>query len=63
MNRRTYRMRNNARRLAMRLRYPPPLYKRVGGISAIVHRADGTTENLGEVSDTFARRWGVGSGR
>ena len=49
--------------MANRVKHPWPLYKRVGGINAVVNRADGTTENLGRISDTYAKRWGVGSGQ
>lgn len=62
MNIRSYRGRNNLRRLRRRLRYPPPFYKRVGGISAVVMRANGDREDLGDIADTFAKRWGVGTG-
>jgi hypothetical protein len=54
---------NALRKFKNRLRHPPPLYKKVGGINAVVTRADGTKENLGQVSNTYARRWGVGTGR
>lgn len=63
MDERNYRRRNAAHKLANRLRHPWPVYKRVGGINAVVTRADGSTEDLGRVSDTFAKRWGVGSGQ
>ncbi len=63
MNVSNYRKRNNLRRLALRLRFPPPLYKRVGGINAVVTRADGSKEDLGRVSDTFSKRWDAGSGQ
>lgn len=61
MNVGVWRKRNNVHRLAVRLSHPWPIYKRVGGISAVVNRADGTKEDLGIVSDTFAKRWGVGT--
>lgn len=57
-----WRRRNRNRRIAVRLRHPWPLYRRVGGINAVVNRADGTTENLGRIADTYAKRWGVGTG-
>lgn len=63
MNVRAYQLRNAFHRLRNRLRYPPPLYKKVGGISGIVTRADGTVEDLGVLSATYAKRWGVGSGQ
>lgn len=58
-----YRKRNNLHRLKIRLAHPWPIYRRVGGINVVVNRGDGTTENLGRVSDVFAKRWGVGSGQ
>lgn len=63
MNVKRYRKVNNLRRLQLRLSHPWPLYKRVGGINAVVTRADGTQENLGRISDTFAKRWDAGSGQ
>lgn len=63
MNVANYRKRNNIHRLRLRITHPWPLYRRVGGINAVVKRADGTEENLGRVSDTYAQRWGVGSGQ
>jgi hypothetical protein len=53
------RLRDAVHRLKDRLRYPPPLYKRVGGMSAVVRRADGRVERLGTISDVYAKRWGV----
>lgn len=63
MNVRAYRKRNNLHRLKVRVMHPWPIYRRVGGIDAVITRADGTTENLGRISDTFAKRFGVGSGQ
>jgi hypothetical protein len=57
----TWRKRNNLKRVKVRLLHPWPIYRRVGGINAVVNRADGSTENLGRISDTFAKRWGVGT--
>lgn len=54
---------NRLRKIATRLRYPPPLYKKVGGINAVKLHADGTQENYGQVTATYAARWGVGSGQ
>lgn len=62
MNAKAWRKRNNITRLRMRLTHPWPIYRRVGGINAVVNHADGTHTDLGRVSDTFAKRWGVGSG-
>jgi len=62
VNVKQYRKVNNLYRLKVRLAHPWPLYRRVGGINAVVQRADGSEENLGRISDTFAKRWGVGSG-
>lgn len=63
MNVKAWRQRNNLHRAAVRITHPWPVYRRVGGINAVVTRADGSTEDLGRVSDTFAKRWGVGSGQ
>jgi len=62
VNVKAYRFRNSWKRVKNRLRYPPPFYKKVGGISAVVIRKDGTREELGTVSDAYAKRWGVGAG-
>ncbi len=43
-------------RLKDKIKHPWPLWKRIGGISAVVTRADGTVEDLGTVSDIYARR-------
>jgi hypothetical protein len=59
----SWRNRNRIRKLQNRLRHPWPIYRRVGGIDAVVIRANGKKENLGRVSDTYAKRWGVGSGQ
>lgn len=55
--------RNRLRKVATRLRYPPPLYKKVGGINAVKFHADGTREDYGKVTATFAKRWEAGSGQ
>lgn len=62
MNVSAWRKRNNLHRLAVRLSHPWPVFRKVGGISAVVTRADGSVEDLGRVSDTYAKRWGVSSG-
>lgn len=54
-----WKRKNNRKRLVERLKHPWPLYKRVGGIGAVVTRANGTIEDLGTASDLYARRWGV----
>lgn len=56
-----WKWRNNFHRVSNRLRHPWPLYRKVGGINAVVNRADGTTEDLGRISVTYAKRWGVGT--
>jgi len=60
-----WKKKNDLVRLVERLKHPWPFYKKVGGISAIVKRADGTEEDLGKISDTYIKRkgWSVGSGR
>jgi hypothetical protein len=50
------------KRIKDRIMHPPPLYKKVGGINAVVHRADGKVENLKSISASYAKRWGVGAG-
>jgi hypothetical protein len=49
--------------VAGRLRHPWPLYKKAGGISAVITREDGTREDLGRVSVTYLKRsgWSVGA--
>jgi hypothetical protein len=54
---------NNRKRLLERLKHPWPIYKRQGGISAVVTRGNGKVEDFGTVSDIYAKRWGTGSGR
>ena len=61
MNVVSYRRKNNVRRAVTRLTHPWPIYRRVGGINAVVNRADGSREDLGTVSDAYAKRWGVGA--
>lgn len=56
-----WKRKNNFRRTVARLTHPWPLYRRVGGINAVVNHADGTHSDLGTISDTYAKRWGVGS--
>lgn len=63
MNVRLYKARNRLHMIKNRLRYPPPFYKKVGSISAVVNRANGITENLKNISVSYAKRWGVGSGQ
>ena len=62
MDARAYSRRNRYQRWRNRLMHPWPLYKRTGGISAIVKRADGTQVDLGDIADTYSKRWGVSSG-
>ena len=58
MNVAAWRRANGRRRILLRLTHPWPLYKGVGGISAIVNRADGSTEDLGRIATTYIRRGG-----
>ena len=60
MDVRRYKWRNALTKAKERLRHPPPLYKKVGGLHATVIRADGSREELGEISEQWAKRWGVG---
>ena len=62
MNVAAWKKRNSLHRVAVRLAHPWPIYTKMGGINAVVTRADGSTEDLGRVSTTYAKRWGVGSG-
>lgn len=58
-----YRFRNFFHKLKDRAKHPPPVYKKVGGIDAVVHRgATGKDEVLKNISYTYAKRWGVGTG-
>ena len=59
MNVKAWKRRNALRRAWVRILHPWPFYKRVGGINAVVTRANGDKEDLGQVSVTYARRWGV----
>ncbi len=63
MNVGRYRARNMSRKIYARLIHPWPLYKKVGGINAVVHRADGRVEDLGQVTTAYAKRWGTGTGQ
>ena len=58
-----WKFRNQWHKAKGRLRHPWPLYRRAGGINAVVTRADGSTENLGRVSTTYVKRsgWSVGA--
>jgi hypothetical protein len=62
MDPRAYRRKNRWRRIADRIKHPPPFYYRAGGIDVVVTRADGPVEDLGTVSDVWAKRWGVKAG-
>lgn len=48
-------------RAKARVLHPPPLWKRAGGVTAVVTRADGRVEDLGVVSDVYTRRWSAGT--
>ena len=62
MNVTAWKKRNAIHRAKLRLTHPWPLYKKAGGINAVVNRADGSTEDLGRVSTTYVKRgWGVSS--
>lgn len=63
MNVRWWKIRNRVHTAKDRILHPPPFYKKVGGINAVVTRADGRKEDLGRASVTYAKRWGVGSGQ
>lgn len=45
------------------VRHPWPIYRRVGGLQAVVNRRDGTTEDLGTISRAYAPRigWSIGT--
>jgi hypothetical protein len=49
------------RTLRDRLKYPWPVYRKVGGIRAVVTRADGTVEDLGVIAPAYAKRWRASS--
>jgi len=58
-----YRTINNIKRTITRLRHPWPIYRKVGGVSAIITRSDGTVIDLGVISDNYVltRGYSVGS--
>jgi 2-keto-3-deoxy-L-rhamnonate aldolase RhmA len=58
-----YKTKNTVRKIFTRLRYPPPLYKRVGAVSAVVNRKNGRKEVLNNISVSYAKRWGVRGGQ
>ena len=60
MNTKKYRIQNGLYRLWMRIIHPWPIYRKVGGIDAVIIKADGTKEDLGRLSDTYAKRRGWG---
>lgn len=60
MNMRDWKRHNDRARVIQRLKHPWPLYHRVGGITAVVTRADGTKEDYGTIADSYAKRWKVG---
>jgi len=53
-----YRLTNNFRRTWERIIHPWPIYKKVGGVSAVINKADGTKIDLGTISDTYVLRRG-----
>ncbi len=55
-----YKRRNFFHKVKDRLKHPWPIYKKVGGIEAVVIRANGDREDLGKISVAYAKRWGVG---
>lgn len=57
-----YRFKNWFHKAKDRLRYPPPMYKKQGSVSVVVNRKNGRKENLKNVSHTYTKRWGVGTG-
>ena len=63
MNVGSYRFKNTRKKVWARLTHPWPVYKKVGGINAVVHRADGSVENLGQITTAYAKRWGTGTGQ
>lgn len=62
LDRAKYRRRNRLKMIRDRLRYPPPIYKKSGGIDVVVNHADGTKTDLGKVAVTYSKRWGAGTG-
>ena len=58
-----YRFKNNLLRLWARITHPWPLYKKIGGISAVINRADGTKIDLGVIADTYIHRKGYIGGK
>lgn len=58
-----WKRRNALRLIAGRLRHPWPLYRKSGGINAVIIHADGSRDDLGRVSVTYLKRagWSVGT--
>lgn len=61
ISRAAYRRKNRFRMMADRVRHPWPIYVKAGGLSAIINHADGSHTDLGKVSVTYMKRWGVGA--
>ena len=69
MNVRWYLTKNWFRKVYVRAIHPWPLYKKVGGINAVVirgnsgeHGKPGEKQELKNVSPVYAKRWGTGAG-
>ena len=58
MNRTSYKIKNSIYKVCYRIIHPWPIYKKVGGIDAIIIKEDGTKQNLGRLSTTYASRFG-----
>lgn len=60
MNVADWKRKNAVHTAAARLAHPWPLYKKTGGIAAVVTRADGSVEDLGNVATIYVKRgWAV----
>lgn len=62
MNITIWKRKNLWHKAANRLRHPWPIWKKAGGINAVVIRANGDREDLGRISETYIKRrgWSVG---
>jgi len=56
MDVKAWKRRNNLHKLRDRAKHPWPMWKRVGGLNAVVVHADGTKDDLGRIADHYIRR-------
>ena len=56
MNVGAWKRKNLGPRVKARIAHPWPVYKKAGGIEAVVIRANGNREDLGKISTTYVKR-------